>query len=687
MIRFLIPALFLLACVAHAQPLVDTLAWSIDLNNVVVTAQYAPTDARSAIHAVRVLNKADISRRFAATLDDVLSYDAGIRIRQDMVLGSALSLLGQDGQGIKILLDGVPVIGRMNGNVDLGQLPLHQIERIEIVEGPLSVQYGTDALGGVINIITRPTQLKRIETGLRSSYESIGEQRMDGSIGYWVLPKLLIRAEGGYLKFDGFGDEETRDLLWNPKEQWYAGAQVRYNLTDKQSLRYRFNYMDETIDNLGIERRPQFKPYAFDDYYYTQRQDHTLHWNGSWREDLFFTEVILSNNSWNRIKKRQRTDLTTNELQLIVGEQDTNALQAWHLRSTFSTKLPGRINGMAGLELRRDIATGNRIIDPYANREGLSQIDDHALFGSLRYRIVPKIEVEGGLRWSYNERFTAPAVPSIHVRWEVLDGLTARASYARGFRAPTAKELYFEFLDANHFILGNPDLKPETSDNLQTSLHWTGRTGKWNHELRTTLFYNDVRDRIGIYEFYEKDGVKIPARGDTVTLQFAHFNYDRFRNHGLQGQLKSSWNGLHIQASVMINGYYQPESKNDAAVPANTYAREYGWDASYSLKNWATTFSVMGRYYDKLVSFYPEPANGESVVRQRIQKGFSLVDLNVGQPLWDKRLILNAGVRNLFNIQRTGVLDNGASLQHNSGSGDLPVSPGRTWLVGLEWRG
>ncbi len=679
--------LLVFSCALLAQPVTDTLAYSIDLNNVVVTAQYAPTDARSAIHAVRVLTKADMSRRFSATLDDVLSYDAGIRIRQDMVLGSALSLLGQDGQSVKILLDGVPVIGRMNGNVDLGQLPLHQIERIEIVEGPLSVQYGTDALGGVINIITRPSQLRRLETGLRTSYESIGEHRMDGSVGYWVRPDLLVRAEGGYFRFNGFGDEESRDLLWNPKDQWYAGAQVRYNFSEGQSLRYRFNYFDEIIENLGIERRPQFKPYAFDDYYYTQRQDHTLHWNGTWKEDMFFSEVILSNNNWDRVKKRQRTDLTTNEIQLISGEQDTNTLSAWHLRSTFSTKLPGKANGMVGMELRRDMATGIRIIDPFEDRVGYSQMDDYAVFGSFRYRIVKAVELEGGLRWSYNERFPAPAVPSIHLRWTVAKHMTARASYARGFRAPTAKELYFEFLDANHFILGNPDLKPETSNNIQASLHWETTVGPWNYELRTTVFYNDIRNRIGIYEYYEKDGVKIPARGDTVTLRFAHFNFDRFKNHGLQAQAKTSWRGLQLQVSMLLNGYYQPESVNDASVPSNTYAREYGWDLSYQLPRWETTVSVLGRYYDKLVSFYPEPVNGESLVRQRIQNGFSLVDLNLGQPLWGRRLRLNAGVRNLLDIRRTGVLDNGASLQHNSGSGDLPVSPGRTWLVGLEWRG
>jgi outer membrane receptor for ferrienterochelin and colicin len=118
-----------------------------------------------------------------------------------------------------------------------------------------------------------------------------------------------------------------------------------------------------------------------------------------------------------------------------------------------------------------------------------------------------------------------------------------------------------------------------------------------------------------------------------------------------------------------------------------TYVREYGWDISYQMPKYLTTFSFMGRHYDRLVTYYPEPENGETVIRQRIQDGFSLMDLQVSQPLLKSRIRLHGGVRNLLDAQRTGVLDNGASLQHNSGSGEMPISPGRTWFVGLEWRG
>lgn len=671
----------------EAQMMPDSAHWSIQLEDVVVTAQYAPTDLRSAIHPVRTLDKSVISRRFAPSLDKALAFDAGIRIRQDMLLGSAISLMGQDGQSIKILMDGVPIIGRMNGNIDLGQIPLHQIERIEIVEGPLSVQYGTDALGGVINIITRPAPLRKIETSLRTSYESLGESRADVSASAWFTHSLMARIEGGYFRFDGFAVDTTRDMLWNPKTQWYLGGALQYQLNNRQRLQYRYQYMDEVIDNLGIIRRPQFKPYAFDDYYYTTRSDHTLRWQGAWKDSRILSEVMVAANHWDRIKESRRTDIEQDSFILMPEQQDTNGLQAYHLRATVGTQLSGSWNGMLGTEIRRDIAEGSRITDPLSDDPGKSTIDDYAFFGSVKKHMTKGMFIEGGLRWSHNTRFSAPVVPSLHIKYDINNEWTTRASYARGFRAPNAKELYFVFLDVNHHILGNPDLIPEDSDNFQVALQWDKKNPYWTAHVRVTGFYNDVRNRIDLYEYYEKDGVKVPAQGDTVTLQFAYFNYDRLRQHGGQLQVKGGWKNFQLQSGVLVNGYHEPLHASETIVPRVTYVREYSWDASYRVPRMGTTFSLMGRYYDRLLSFYPEKVGDQTVMRYREQKGFSLMDFQVFQPLWKEKIKIHAGIRNLLNVQRTGVLDTGASLQHNSGTGNLPISPGRTWVIGLEWRG
>ncbi|MEM6379407.1 MAG: TonB-dependent receptor plug domain-containing protein, partial [Bacteroidota bacterium] len=136
----------------------DSIGMSLDIPEVVVTAQYAPTDSRNAVQNIRTIKRLAIEQQGANNLEQLLQQDVNIRIRQDLLLGSSMSLLGIGGENIKIMIDGVPVVGRLDGNIDISQINLNNIERIEIVEGPMAVSYGTDALGGVINLITKKSQ-------------------------------------------------------------------------------------------------------------------------------------------------------------------------------------------------------------------------------------------------------------------------------------------------------------------------------------------------------------------------------------------------------------------------------------------------------------------------------------------------------------------------------------------------
>ncbi|HRH39503.1 MAG TPA: TonB-dependent receptor plug domain-containing protein, partial [Flavobacteriales bacterium] len=141
------------ALVAHAQLIErDT---TKTLGEFVVTGQYRPGSPEAAVHKLRVIDAQQIKRMAANNLGDALRNQLNIRLAQDNVLGSSLNMQGLGGENVKILIDGVPVTGRLNGNVDLSQMDLTGIERIELVEGPLSVNYGTNALAGTINLITR----------------------------------------------------------------------------------------------------------------------------------------------------------------------------------------------------------------------------------------------------------------------------------------------------------------------------------------------------------------------------------------------------------------------------------------------------------------------------------------------------------------------------------------------------
>ena len=128
------------------------------LDEVVVTGSFRPQRADKSIYNIKVVGQKKIEEQGANNLKDLLTNQVNLSITQDPALGSSLKIKGLTGNNVKILVDGVPVIGRMGGNIDLTQLNLYNIDHVEMVEGPMSVIYGSDALAGAINIITKGEQ-------------------------------------------------------------------------------------------------------------------------------------------------------------------------------------------------------------------------------------------------------------------------------------------------------------------------------------------------------------------------------------------------------------------------------------------------------------------------------------------------------------------------------------------------
>src|SRR5690606_23632369 len=121
---------------------------------VVITGEVEPQSAKKSVYQVRTIPMERIQAQGSTRLQDVLNTELNIRFDQDLSLGgSNLNMLGLSGQNVKVLIDGVPMIGRqgVENEININQINVSSIERIEIVEGPMSVIYGADALAGVIN--------------------------------------------------------------------------------------------------------------------------------------------------------------------------------------------------------------------------------------------------------------------------------------------------------------------------------------------------------------------------------------------------------------------------------------------------------------------------------------------------------------------------------------------------------
>jgi outer membrane receptor for ferrienterochelin and colicin len=169
----------------------------------VVTGQYHAQSAENSVYSVRSIDSETIQSQGAIQLSDVLSKELNIRLSPDMATGeTGISVQGMKGSNVKILVDGVPLVGR-NGNgsgADMSQINLNTIERIEIVEGPMAVNYGANALGGVINLITKSGSQDKFQLGVNVQAETIDDKigTTDGKYAaninsnYWLNQKFSL---------------------------------------------------------------------------------------------------------------------------------------------------------------------------------------------------------------------------------------------------------------------------------------------------------------------------------------------------------------------------------------------------------------------------------------------------------------------------------------------------------------
>src|SRR5690606_20383373 len=154
----------------------DTVAFK-NLDEVVVTGQYKAQSLKNSVYQVRIINSERIGLSGASNIQEVLNNQLGFRFSNDNTLGiSDVKLNGVGGNNVKILMDGVPMVDRYDQRVSLSQIDINNVDRIEIVEGPMSVSFGSDAMAGVINIITKKNKKDQFNVTALAREETAGSE-------------------------------------------------------------------------------------------------------------------------------------------------------------------------------------------------------------------------------------------------------------------------------------------------------------------------------------------------------------------------------------------------------------------------------------------------------------------------------------------------------------------------------
>lgn len=650
------------------------------LEDVVITGQYSPSIAAKAVQRIIIIDRKKIDALAAQNLRDVMTNQLNVRLSQDNILGSSLNLQGVSGQNVKILQDGVPVVGRQDGNIDLSQINLQNIERIEIIEGPMSVTYGSDALAGTINLITRKTQQRRMEVGATGYYESIGVYNLNGRVGY-QKGRHQLQLNGGRNYFDGWNTAETpsfnfapkmadstRFMLWKPKEQYVAGLQYGYAVKG-MTYGFRSSFFNEKIVNKGL---PGYKmQQANDDYYRTNRFDNVLSANGK-LNSRYNLSAHIAYNIFERVKTSYINKLTTLDeiLDANPGAQDTTHIHAINSRAALSSNLPNSpLQYELGYEINVAEMNSNRLSG------GEQKMGEYAAYASAEYKPTERLTLRPGLRYAYNTRYNAPLVPSLNFRYQLQEGLTARVSYARGFRAPDLKELYFYFVDANHNILGNENLEAETGDNYNASLAYTCRTLKTKWDLGFSGFYNDIAHKI--------DLVQVAGGGPT---DYKYTNISRFKSLGgnvTAGFIKQDYS---LTAGFSYIGRYSDFSQA-ALTQKFLFSPEVSMNASCIIPGSNVRAALFSKYSGATQNFVSDSSGSISRVGL---KAYTIADFTLSKSFQEKKLTITVGSKNIFDVQNLNSIGsgtvpvNGLPAAHSNTNGSRSIATGRSFFIKLD---
>ncbi len=433
-----------------------------DLNCDVVVVTASRTEATQmradATAPIQVIDRAHIEARGATTLDEALRGLPGVQVTQSHG-GAGLSLQGLDANQTLVLIDGRPMAGRVEGTVDLSRIPVADIERIEIMPGPASALYGSEALGGVINIVMRHHRdVPEVEAAAKVGSRRLNDARLSfsGEVGPVSGGISANRSAQDGWDHDLSDEATTGDAVL----AWGGRAWTRISPAPAVAVEADGDYQQR--DSRGVEISGAGA--VFDVRTLQETADAGL---GG--------KVLLGGNSLLRAqlsgaywRQQYLENQRGSELQDSYEETEDRRIfgnLAWQW-------FPVRHWVVAGVDFSQEHLDSARLAEGSADRSRV------ALYAQDDWKIVDSsivLAISPGGRLDYDTQFGLHGTPHLALRVDPVPSLSLRVTGGQGFRAPEFKELYLAFDHSayGYELHGNPQLKPERSTGATLDLQWT----------------------------------------------------------------------------------------------------------------------------------------------------------------------------------------------------------------------
>jgi outer membrane receptor for ferrienterochelin and colicins len=320
---------------------------------------------------------------------------------------------------------------------------------------------------------------------------------------------------------------------------------------------------------------------------------------------------------------------------------------------------------MLGLENYYEFATGTRLADTTLNEKGKAYTNDLGIFASGKIQILPQLTLQTGARATYNLRYGSAITPSTWLHWSPNLPIQWRFSWAYGFRSPAIKELFFSFIDINHFVTGNPNLKPERSVNFRSEITWDIiKTKPSTLTLTQTGFINNVQDRIILtalgpvhYEYQNVDIWKTLGGGMKLTYQY------------------EDW--LKIQSEAITTGFNNTNDNVEVEKGALLWSTDWSNDITISFLKDRLHWNIWHKRTGKTPFFY----NQDGKTQQGSTDTWNMLNSGLSAQLFKNKVRLNAGVKNIFDIRQLQVNNNNGI--HIEASNQQNLHWGRSVYLGV----
>ena len=588
----------------------------VSLDPVVVTGSGHHQHLRSSATPVHVVDKREIESSGAATFEEVLTRLMPQLSAAPNSMGSFLRMNGLGNKYIAILLNGHKIAGDISGNTDLTRINMSRVKRIEILDGAASALYGSDAIGGVINIITEQPTDETVR--LSSSTRVAGKGQLTQSVGI----DIYSHGIGSYTSFEHNeanswrnnpyeyveGDEGETQLSVAPLSVGYASnvasQRLTYTPTRSLALHAAMGYSWKKTD------RPESSDDVDGGYDYELRSE-GWRWNAGGVYKLGGKNSLLFEFTSDKYEYGHEYDVATDEHDIgdYTLTKDQRLLEA-ELKGIFSA-YEGSTT-VAGVDWRRDkmnSVTGD--VDESANT--LSGYVQHET------RIAGRLSATASLRYNWHEAFGSRLTPKVALMWAPGD-FNFRLTYSQGYRSPGLDELYYHYSTYSRgnstITIGNSELDPEKSHYLSLNAEYSSRV----FSIALTGYVNMLTDMI-VKNSIAADEEEVEylralfpdmsqEQADNIKRYSVYGNSDKGRVAGVQASIAlRPLEGLSIALNYSYTRARYKEEGGDWQALERSIRNTLTLTASYShtWRLYTLGLNISGRLQSK--TYYPDYEN------------------------------------------------------------------------------